>query len=153
MGVGLARIPIYGFGPSLLGFQRRRYMCIYPKRPKCVIQIEHHHLGKRQSVAEGIWSNTLLNHNARVGRFELFYRLFNHVRSQEQKSEKYQKRGYYERQSAGYSLCRCWEVISSHGICRFLCRQRFATRCRKDSPILMYGDVSGSVFFLALLRS
>ena len=61
-------------------------MSIDPKRPEGVIQIEYHHLGERQSIAEGIWGNALLNHNAGIGRFKLLGRLFDHAGSQEQKS-------------------------------------------------------------------
>ncbi len=60
-------------------------MRIYPKRPESVIQIEHHHFGKGQSIAEGFWSDALLDHNAGVGRFELLDGLFTHVGGQEQK--------------------------------------------------------------------
>lgn len=58
-------------------------MRVYPKRPKCVIQIEYQHLGKGQSIAECIWSNTLLKHNASIRRFQLLCGLFDHIRDQE----------------------------------------------------------------------
>lgn len=90
-------------------------MCIYPEGPECVIQIEYHHPGKGQPIAESIWSNALLNEDAGVGWVDLLYRLFDHVRGrgQEQKSGQGQKRRY-EKQRSGYYSCRCWEVVYYH---------------------------------------
>lgn len=92
-------------------------MGIHPKRPERVIQIEHHHLGKGQSVAEGLWTYALLNHDTGAGRFELLYRLFDHVGGEEKESGQDQK-GRYERQRAGEYWCGSWEAMSCHEIGR-----------------------------------
>ena len=80
----LAHVPVHRFGAALLGFQRRRYVCVHPEGPEGVVQIEHQHLGQGQSVGEGGGARVRLDDHAGVGRFGLLDVLFDHGRREEQ---------------------------------------------------------------------
>lgn len=48
-------IPIHAFRPIVLCFQGRSNVCVHPKGPECVVEIENEELGKRLSVCECFW--------------------------------------------------------------------------------------------------